>query len=518
MKFSDRRLMLLVLLVAMTARLLYFITASGETWDTPILDADTNLRIAQEFLRGWPDEPFWQPPLYPAVLALFQRFSPSLWPPRWLIAALSSVTAVFSFSLARRLQRSRAEATFAGLIVALHGPLIFYDGELLPTSLGTFFATAALWTTLYFPASPKRSLASGVLVGLASLSVGPLLLLLLPLALACPPHRPERRRHLLALLTGATLVLAPVLRQNRSHGGGAVIALSGGLNLWIGNNPSMNELVAVRPGAAWETLVEEPARSGDVHSPRDYDTYFIDKVLRFCSQTPGICLQNFLEKGRQFLNGSEIPRNENLLLERTRSPVLSALLWRVGPFAFPWGFLCPLMIVGIFSLRKYNRNQDQFSIIVFYGALLMLVAGPLLFFVAGRYRVPVVPVAAVFAAIGARELARSSARREKIGVLLVGVVFALWPLHLPVERVNFEAERSYLVAGALLRRGDEQGAEAALREALRSRPEYVEAAVNLGGLYAKQGRREEAKQWVQEALRFAPEDPVAQRLWGQLKP
>lgn len=508
---------LFVVAIAAAVRLAYLVTVSGGTWQDPVLDADTNLVEAQRWLEGGPGGPFWQPPLYPWLLSLCLRLTPSLWLPRLLLCALSCGTAALTCSLARLVTGRRAPALVAGLLVALHGPLVYYDGDLLPTSLGTFLGALALWVSLRLPDGLLRGWLSGALVGLATLAVGPLALLALPAALWTTRPGWGRADYAAAVLVGAGLVLSPVIRHNRLEGGGNVVALSGGINLWIGNNPAMNEAVAIRPGAAWGELADEPARLGRVQSPRAYDDYFFAKVRGFCAAQPGRCALNFLEKARQLASSIEVPRNESLYEARKRSPVLAALVWRVGPAGFPWGVLWPLAAAGLVSLRGGARGADLRPRRRWLAlALLALAAGPLLFFVAGRYRVPMVPALAVFAGVGFEALRRQ--KRAAWVAAGAALSLALWPPGLPVERVNYEAEQAYLIAGVRQRQGDLEGAERSLAEALRSRPDYLEAAVNLGLLCARQGRRDEAARWLRQALQHHPDDPVAREALRQLAP
>jgi tetratricopeptide (TPR) repeat protein len=296
--------------------------------------------------------------------------------------------------------------------------------------------------------------------------------------------------------------------------------MNAGINLWIGNNPAMNDAVALRPGAAWEALADEPARAGQARTPREYDAYFLGKVRSFCATSPGRCALNLAEKARQLLHGKEIPRNESLALARRRSPVLAALTWTAGPFAFPWGLLGPLALVGLVRgclLQEPGERRGSGRIRVLAAALLLLAAGPVLFFVTGRYRVPMVPVAAVFAGAGAAALRRSPRSRALAAALGIGLVASAWPMDLPAERVNYEAEEHYLAAGALAGRGDTAGAEEALKQALRLRPDYLEAAVNLAVLCAEQGRLAEAARWLAVAQKVAPEDPVVRQLAAVLE-
>jgi tetratricopeptide (TPR) repeat protein len=85
-----------------------------------------------------------------------------------------------------------------------------------------------------------------------------------------------------------------------------------------------------------------------------------------------------------------------------------------------------------------------------------------------------------------------------------------------VERVDYEAELAYLIAGTRHRAGDLEGAERSLQAALRTRPDYLEAAVNLALLRRQAGDFAAAKSWLEHALRHHPDDPIAQAALSEL--
>ncbi len=499
--------------VAVAVRALYFATASGGAWDDPVLDADTNLALARQLAAGPLAEPYWQPPLHPWLLSAALRVSASLWLPRIVVAALSCAAAWLTYSLALRATGRRTPSWVAGGLVALNGPLLYYDGDLLPTSLGTFLAVLAVWLAARLRDGLVRAGAVGAVIGLATLAVGPLALLVLPLALFTRLRGADRVAYAVVAASSLVAVLGPALRHNHGTGGGLVVATSGGINLFIGNNPDMNATVAVRPGAGWEHLADEPVRVGRVRGAREYDEYFAAKARAFCVESPVRCALGVLEKARQLAASPEIPRNESLYVARHQSPVLEALVWRVGSVGFPWIVLFPLAAAGLVRAwiepaQGLGRRADPGLLRFLSLALLALAAGPLVFFVTGRYRVPLVPLVAIFAAVGVDGLLRHATPRQGLAATLA-LALAVWPLRVPVESVRYDAELDYLVAGARERRGDLAGAQRSLEAALAARPDYLEAAVNLALLHHRQGHRERAQHWIDVALRHHPNDATA---------
>lgn len=514
-QLSPRAVCLRVALFAAVVRVAYFATAHGGTWDEPILDADTNLALARQFIAGTQQEPFWQPPGFAWILSLILRVSDSLLLARMVFGTLSCVTvaAVTSIMMATGFRKS--VAALGGALLALNAALLYYDGDFLPPSLATFFLVAALWCTVVMKDHLRRSALVGALTAFATLTVGTLAFALIPLAVHPAGHRNFGRsgmKHILPCIFAFGIALSPVIAHNHARGGGFAVALSGGINLWIGNNPQMNETIAIRPGRAWEQLATEPERAlGRRTTAQEYDQFYAAKARAFCVQQPGACIGNALQRVRQLVNSKEIPRNESLAVARRQSPVLATLYNGVATFFWPWGILFVLATVGLFTSSK-NPQQNSSSIAerktiaLLRWVLLATALGPLLFFVTGRYRVPMLPMMAMFAAMGAEQW--WAHRKSLTPWILAGAatVATAWPMHLPMDRLRFDAEMHYLIAGAQLRRNDTQAAERSFRAALKANPAYLEAGMNLGLALMRQRRLADAFGVFDSVVQYHPEN------------
>ena len=479
-----------VLAFALLVRLAYLLTARGIGFEHPILDADyydfLGARLASG--AGFPDEPFWQPPLYPWLLGrMYAIFGHTLWAPRLVQAAVGAATAALCCQVAARLSGKRWAGALAGALVALHGSLVFYDGELLPTSLAAFCGALVLWVATRDQHSDRTAAGLGFAIGLGALCVAPLLLLLAPAAWAVSSGR-SRRPLVCALATA--LVIAPVTIHNRVRSGEWIlISANGGVNLWIGNNPSSDHATAIRPGAEWEALVEEPELLG-LHSAGAQSDYFAKRAADWCASSPIACAMNLVHKARLLLVARDLPRNEDLYVAREQSPILSALTARVGSFALPYALLLPLAVGGAALAIRRRRRAELVAVAV----ALALAAPCIVFFVTGRYRAPLAPALCVLAAV---LVAEAAARRLELAsapvvVALGAFVVAVWPVSLAVDRVDFRAEQHYVVGGRLARLGDEEGAVRVLYRALELRPDYLEAGVNLKLMLDRLGRHREA--------------------------
>ncbi|WP_233261479.1 glycosyltransferase family 39 protein [Vitiosangium sp. GDMCC 1.1324] len=500
----------LVFIVALGVRLAYLLTAHGPAFDAPLIDADYYDALGERLARGegFDAGPFWQPPLYPLVLgALYGLGGHSLWWPRLLQALLGALTAALAGGVARRVSGDSRVGVGAGLLVALHGPLVFYDGELLATSVGTFLGAAALWLALREAPGVGTALLCGACIGLGALAVAPLLLLVFPLAWALARGRPGRA--VLCVAACAACVLCTALVNHSRSGEWVLISANGGINLWLGNNSDVDGAMAIRPGAAWETLMNEPSRHG-FQTPATQDAYFTRKALDWCRSRPLDCVGNLLWKARLLLVARELPRNEDLYVVRSQSPVLWALTARLGGFALPYALLWPLAAAGAVVLwRRWRAKDDARVALTVAGASLMLAAPSVLFFVTGRYRAPLTPVLCVLAALGLHALlSRGASRMVPVGVALAVLVLSVWPVRLAVDGVDFEAELHFAVGGRHARLGNDVAAVEAWRQAVLRRPDYLEAGYNLGLALERLGRTGEAVRTYEALLRWYPREAL----------
>ena len=506
------RLLGLVFLVTLVVRIAYLATADGPSFHDPLIDGDyydyLGARLASG--QGFDPGPFWQPPLYPLLLGgLYALLGQDLLWPRLFQALCDATTAALVTHIAFSLIGRRGWAIGAGIIVALHGSLVFYSGELLPTSVAVAAGTLAIWLGISPKLSMRRAALCGASIGIASLAVATSLVLVIPLAWLSA--RVQRRLGWVVLGVALAFVSAAAVSNHARSGDWIAISANGGVNLYIGNADDTDRLAAVRPGAAWESLINEPADKG-ITSPSGQDGYFVRKAVRWCIERPHRCAYGFVRKARLLLRSKEIPRNESLDVVKTQSPVLRVLLARLGSVALPYALLLPLAAAGM--MAAYRHRQRASTLIAW--TTLALSSMPVLFFVTGRYRTALVPGLAVLAVLGAHTLwtQRRNAWREALaGVCVLGL--AVWPAPLPVDDVPYEAEMHYVVGGRRARLGDDTAAITSWKRALALRPDYLEAQFNLGLAYMRGERWSEAASAFRAVLELAPDEERARILLSE---
>jgi Tfp pilus assembly protein PilF len=505
--------------VALLLRLLHLAqSASGPTFFAPVVDAETYDRLARSFAAGggFTHEFFWQPPFYPVMLGVIYRVADgSIVVAKLLQAVIGSWTCVLTFRLADDLFERRA-GLLAGLLAAGSGPAIYFDGELLATGWAGFWSVALILLFLHAARcrSASASAALGLVGALSVLTRPPFLPVFLAgcLWLGFVGRRDGGSRRAaprLALVALGFLALAvPVALLSRAHTGRAsLLPTSGGLNLYIGNNPEADRTVAIRPGWDWKELTQLPRHHG-ITERRDTGPFFARLVLDYARRDPAGFARGLAVKGLQLLCSRELPRNTDVYLDREHSTVLRLLVWKVGGFGFPAGVLLPLAALGI--VLGFDRLPAPLR-----WHLLLYPLSIVLVFVSARYRTPLLPLLAVVAAGGCVALPRALAERRHgrvaaaagaaLLVLVLGTAFGPFPQ----ERANYRAERHYFLGTRALNAGDLESALTHLDLAVTLEPDHSDAHNQLGLAHVGRGDYRAALADFERAVEANPRSATA---------
>lgn len=509
---------------ALALRLVYLVdVAESPTFLAPIVDAGTYDGLARSLVGGggFTEKFFWQPFFYPAFLSVVYLVTHgSIVAARVFHAVLGACTCVVTFHLAWRVFGRRI-GVLAGLILALYGPLIFFDGELLATGWACFWSVAlvTLMARLADHASTGRRLKHAVFLGLGvglSILTRPTFLLFavagglwLAWTLARRGLGKARTAAILATaVVAAGVVMLPVAElHRRATGAFSVLPMSDGLNLYIGNNPDRAETISIRPGWEWDHLTRLPQREGAVTWQQGREI-FRDKVKAYVTNEPTLFLQGLAAKAVEFVSSREIPRNVDVYLYRKWSWLLSGLVWKAGGFGFPFGVLLPLAFLGFVHYRRRIPGVLLLFPVV-YGASIVLV------FMSARYRMPLVPLLTVPAAGGCYAVG-NMIRARRWGTLVAaafgcGLVVAVSSVPGPFaqERTGYEAEMYYILGSARMKERDHDAAERLLARAVKLDPAHASAANHLGLVLERTGNTEQAKAWYLRAIDTNPEHATA---------
>ena len=505
-----------VFALALLVRWIYLIQfQKSPFFDTPIIDAQTYLQLAQNLVQGFwiQEEAFWQPPLYPywlgVVLWLTGPSPLRLHLAHFLVGALNCA---LIYRLGRRLF-SRPVALAAGIIAAGYGTFLFFEGDYLPVPLIILFNLALLLVLLRIPDHPSffRFGAAGVLFGLSALT-RPDILVFLPaaalwLAWRLRPAfalRPLAVR--LGLLAAAGLLtISPATIHNAFTSREFVlISSNGGINFYIGNNRDADAFMKIRP-YAWDNFVIQPLLAGAVR-PGERSEWFYRRAVKDLRQDPSAWLWRLGRKTCRFFRGHEYLRNQDPYLARNYSSLLSSLLWEHG-LALPYGIIGPLGLLGLILLGR-ERRPDRVLLVLYAGAQVVAI---ILFMAAARYRMPTVP-ALILAASWLPAWAEEKWRQKKRFPLLLAALAAVGLL-LAGNLSGSEgpemgiAEQLMWQGYAAKTHGNLAEAERLFRKVTKEFPDYLPARLDLASSLAEEGQGGDSREQLNQILELDSAHP-----------
>jgi tetratricopeptide (TPR) repeat protein len=210
-----------------------------------------------------------------------------------------------------------------------------------------------------------------------------------------------------------------------------------------------------------------------------------------------------------FWSHYEVPQIEHFGYFRRYSLPLA------GP-VLAFGIVAPLGLVGtVLALRDARRWALPLAFVISFSASVIL------FFVLDRYRMPIVPVLLLFAGLAVLEAVRAvrAARWPRVAAIAAGSALLglfLGSNVLAIDENKAIAQIVYRLGIVEDSRGRWDDAIAHYREALRLKPGYDKALLNLAGDLARVGKADEAM----ETFRLAQEaNPTYYRVpynWGAL--
>jgi tetratricopeptide (TPR) repeat protein len=543
-----------VVAFAAATRLGYLVLFRGTDpfYDHLLHDARIYHQWASALARGEAFETgvFYQAPLYPYLVGfLYRWFGPSPGVAYLFQAALGLGSLLLVHRIGRRSFDSRAGIVAAALF-ALYGVLVFYETKLLPTALAVFVTCLVIERMQAADASEFDGwwLAAGVVLGAAALA-RPNLLLLAPLVLVwIGVNRsrpwPRRLRRGLLCLAGVIAAVAPVTARNYLVAGDPVlISANAGITFYQGNNREAGGRFSATEGMSGSifrqrdesrALAEE--RAGRRLTESEVSRYWLGRGLDYIREDPVRYLRLEGRKLLLALDNYEHGLEYNPAIDPNPVRFLAPL-----PFALILG----LAVARGFSGRSVAREETPLYLLIAVQAATLL-----LFYVAGRYRLPAIGPLSVVAGCGAVVLWtrihagwKASWKPLTVGAVAATISFAPVPsagsslyrlqqaqalddrggayveagrIEEAVEayRAAIESDPDYPFAhldlGKALRTlGDHGGAERALREAIRLAPRMGEPHFDLGVVLYETGRLEEAADAFEAALALDPTDASA---------
>ena len=426
---SERaRLLLWTAAAALIVRLFYFAEWSRSAFfGVPLLDETFYHQMALALSNGTPIQdvnPGFRPMAYAAILSWIYGFVGD-WGPALAVVMqhlFGILTAVLVADVARKLFNNALAGAASGGLYILAGPPLFFEGQLLNTTLTTF--AAVLMAALLTEANLAKDGAEtgkgfrdllrwclvGGLIGLTAQmrpNVLPVLLIF-PIMALWNPWKSSWPRRVIAC-AGAGLSTLAVLAfmawcQAPYFQSFQLLPTSGGVNFYLGNKENADGMIPRQDRHtssgdryrdsvqifAEQVFIEETGAEPPV-DPGDVSSFWYAKTLKDMAQRPVDASLHFIRKALLLLWNHEIPNNKSFQFVSTQElPMLGFLPVR-------WAVLLFLGVLGWGVAATRGRRPLWGWLTAF---LLLYGAGLVLFFVNARFRIPIWPALAIFAGGG----------------------------------------------------------------------------------------------------------------------
>lgn len=509
--------------LAMGVRLVHLAWHRADFWLTvPLLDDSIfeswSAVLAREGWKAPSLGAFDFNPAYPYFLAGFKAiFGPSQIILFAFQHALGACVAPLLYKVATRAFDRRAGLA-AGVLAALYGPALFFESRLLGESWIFLANTCALWA-LGRPGRPWLSWGLGGLALGVSAVFRPTILLFIPAAVLWGLWSLRQERRSLptaaaAFALGLWLPLLPFQVRNRlvlPDAGWGLTTSSGGVNLYLGNNPEADGLnrapsfVRYGPGHEYQDFADEAGRRlGHPLSRPEVSSYWSKEVLRFFIERPAQASRLLGRKAAFFWNHKEPP--DNFFME------IFQRFTRIGSLPLvSWGLVGPLGLAGFFWSLRRNRG---FWLLHAYALSAFAVC--LAFYVLARYRFPAAVGLIPFAGFALGRLAdylriKSWGKAAALGSLCAAA-FAF--SRLPLIGDEDPGSSHYSMAVVYANRGWKEKALVEYNASVTADPAFKASWLNMGLMLVEMGRAQEAAEALERAGRLES-DPARKALIEQ---
>jgi tetratricopeptide (TPR) repeat protein len=518
-----------IALLAFSTQLLLLIRFSQSTEFLPDgsdmqFYSDWGRRIASGQLTD--GKAFYGLPGYAYLLAAFYRvlgFDP--FTIGLVQAVLFSLTAVLIYRVALLAfgdytealsSAARVDPRVIGWLAAL-GWIFFVPAQTFATILmPTSWAVCGHWACVAWLMRTRHTswrhpwFALGLVIGLLAMLVATVLFLL-PVALAAiwrsvSPEKPWSSRIPLVAAAAATCFVgviagtAPAWLHNRLIAREPVmLSAHGGINLWIGNNPTATGypkmppgIRATQQGSIKDSISLAEAAAGRQLTRAEVSAFWASKAKTYIASHFGDWLALLGRKLVNFWNAYEY--DDVSTIGRLRE---NGVAWP----GLRFGLVATLGLAGMIGAGWRGGGPRWIAAVVL---LHMLALMPV--FVTERYRLIAVPGLLLFAAwwmVAVWE--QLASRRAFRAVALAGTAAAAaWFCSIPQADASLWSLDHYDAGLRALKSRDLQGAQTRLESALRYAPRSADIHFAIGNLWLERGDRTLAKSHYRRALELNP--------------
>ncbi len=416
---------------ALLFRVVFWLLASKSAFlHTPVVDASFFDIWARTQAAGnvFQAQVFFKPPLYAYLLSWFYQTGFSMTGILILQMLVGSVTVLLTFAVGRLVFTPRI-AFVGALITALLPILPFFETQLLGETWTTPLTLGALLLVLRVVAGKTQAegrtqFFAGLLMGLAALGRPNLMLLIVAVAAwqwwwgrsGRSGNRVVSPGSIGLLLAGFLLAVSPATMHNLKYGEFSLISANLGPNLVAGNSDVADGVSAIPVGVLWDDLQLQSKQAG-ADTPGQASSYLTGRALKWMAANPGRALVLMGKKVLLLVNAQEGRNNINPMWFAREEGVFLLARW--------WPATWLMLPVAILGLAYYRRWQPGGNLLLW--VVLVQAAAVLPFFVNARFRSPLLPLLALFAAAGGAVLVNLwKARDRRALVVPLGFLAALF--------------------------------------------------------------------------------------------
>jgi len=502
---------------AFALRALHWWAYRGDFWfETPLLDDNIFVSWADVIVKEGPLTrslgAFDFNPAYPYLLVVLRFLSAPLGGSGVFLLqhAACALVPVLLYRVSARVFDAPTGWT-AGVLAALYGPAFFYESRFLGECWIFLFNAACLWALLEGARTARTRwwALAGLTLGFSNL-FRPNVLVFVPFALAwlVRSYLPLRERWREAASSAAFFLLCvwlpllPFQLRNRAVVPGAgwgLTTASGGVNLYLGNNPEADGLnqapsfVRYGPGHEYQDFKEEAERrAGKALTKAEVSSFWTARTLDWFRERPGAALGLMARKAGFFWNFREPPDNFFLsLFER---------FTKIGGWPLlAWGFIAPLGLAGLLWSVALGDGR-RFWILHAYVAVYFGVN--VMFYILSRYRFPAAAGLIPFAAFALVAAKRAVSSLAGFKTLALGVLTAVC---VGFSRLNLIGEEDkavshYSMAVIYANQGWKDQAAVEYGKSIEANPSFKPAYVNLGILEGNRGNYAQSLKALEGAL------------------
>lgn len=388
-----------------------------------------------------------RPPLYPAFIAGLWLASgtQSLQLVRAAQAVLALVTAWLVYKIGCDLYDART-ALVAAAVTAFYPALMFDNMMALSESVFTILVVAALFVLVRLVRAPNlaRSAGAGILIGLAALTrsvLWPFPLVVATLVAWWTPG-PVRYRLLIAttLLGGALLIIGPwAIRNSRLQGVPVIVDTMGGLNLMMGNyeytpHDRIWDAISMEGEKSWIIGIPPAPPDGGPWTEGKKERWARGEAVRFMLANPGLTLwrscikfADFWGLDRDFIAGVQ----RGMFHPPAWFTVVAGLAMLL---AYP--AVLAYAVAGIWLAPPANRRAHVLLLL----AVAFVCALHTIVFAHPRYRLPLMPLLAIYAGAASVRLPRTALfnlRRAWPVLACLAAVGGIWTVQFFVRDAPF---------------------------------------------------------------------------------